>query len=61
MVRITPHLQAMKRPFARGPTTLLRGLMITMVINDLRPSWDDPPSSSVCVFGFRDLQLHSEF
>ena len=31
------------RPFGRG-TTLLRGLAITMVINHLRPSWDDPPS-----------------
>ena len=36
------------RPFGRGPTTLLRGLTITVVINHLRPSWDDPPS--VCFF-----------
>ena len=35
----------MNRPFGRGPTTLLRGLTITMVINHLRLSWDDPPSS----------------
>ena len=33
----------MERPFGRG-TSLLRGLTIAMVINHLRPSWDDPPS-----------------
>ena len=34
----------MKRPFGRR-TTLLRGLTITMVINHLLYSWDDPPSA----------------
>ena len=34
------------RPFIRGPTTLLGGLTITMVISHLRPSWDDPPSTT---------------
>ena len=34
----------MKRPFVRGPTTLLRTLTITMVINHVSKSWDDPPS-----------------
>ena len=31
------------RPFGRG-ITLLRGLRITMVINHVSKSWDDPPS-----------------
>ena len=38
------YLQAIKRPFGRGPTTLLRGLTITMVINHLQVL-GDPPSS----------------
>ena len=43
MVRITPIYRPF-RPFGRGPITLLRGPTITMVINHLRPSWDDPPT-----------------
>ena len=35
------------RPFGRGPTTLLRGLTITMVISHVSESWDDPPSTSL--------------
>ena len=33
------------------------GLTITMVINHLRPSWDDPPSPrhEVCQFCFNNL------
>ena len=34
-----PHLQAMKRPFGRGPITPFRGLTITMVINHLACSF----------------------
>ena len=33
------------RPFGRGPTTRSLGDFLTMVIDHLRPSWDDPPSS----------------
>ena len=35
----------MNRPFGRGPTTPLRRLTITMVINHVSKSWDDPPST----------------
>ena len=42
------------RPFIRGITPV-RGLTITMVINHLRPSWDDPPSSFRG--GYLDLRL----
>ena len=34
----------MKRPFGRGTTRSLGGLTITMVINHVSKSWDDPPS-----------------
>ena len=36
----------MKKPFGRGPTTLLRGVLLTIVANYLQ-SWDDPPSTPV--------------
>ena len=35
------------RPFGRGPTTLLRGLMITMVSNHVSKSWEAHPPSAV--------------
>ena len=38
------HLQAMKRPFGRGPTTPVRELTITMVINHLQVMVAHPPS-----------------
>ena len=33
------------RSFGRGPPTLLRGRNLTMGINHVSKSWDDPPSS----------------
>ena len=45
MVRITPIYKPWsERPFGRGPTTRSLGDFLTMVINHLHPSWDDPPS-----------------
>ena len=40
---LTPIDKPLK-PFGRGPTTLLRELTITMVINHVSEFWDDPPS-----------------
>ena len=44
MVRITPFFSAIKRPFGRGPTTRSLGDLLSMVINHVSKSWDDPPS-----------------
>ena len=57
----------MKRPFGRGPTTLLRGVLLTIVANYLQ-SWDDPPSKPmilvesasslfICLLGPRSRRL----
>ena len=62
-----PYLSAMKRPFGRGPTTLLRGVLLTIVANYLQ-SWDDPPSKPmilvesasslfICLLGPRSRRL----
>ena len=41
---VSPPFTSHKKPIWKGNNPILRGLMITMVINHLRPSWDDPPS-----------------
>ena len=43
VVRITSHDLGHLEGVGNNP--ILGGLMITMVINHLRPSWDDPPST----------------
>ncbi len=40
-----PFISHVYRPFGRGTTNPTKGTKLTMVINHLRPSWDDPPSS----------------
>lgn len=38
-----PFLSHKVRPFGTGRHPILRGLIITMVINHISKSWDDPP------------------
>ena len=46
----------MKRSFVRGShNPILRGLTITMVINHVSESWDDPPSISPSQAPFHQL------
>ena len=46
--------------FGRG-TTRLRGLTITMVINHVSKSWDDPPSMSILITSVQEEILPSKF
>ena len=41
-----PYLQTMKRPFGRGPTTLVTlGMKLIAKAIQLFAKWDDPPST----------------
>ena len=56
----TPIYKPLKMPFGRGPTTRSLGgrLAITMVINHVSKSWDDPPSGELFTCQGDELQAH---
>ena len=51
-----PHSEAMKRPFGRGPTTLLKGDLGSPSLLTTYPNWDYP-LSGIHGTGINDLHL----